>query len=59
MSREIKFRGWHEEDKIMVYDLNSLRLIHGVLFPIVIEEFSQNIQKSSEIYTKTLNFWRK
>lgn len=29
--RELKFRAWHEEDKVMVYDLNSPRLLHGVL----------------------------
>lgn len=31
MNREIKFRAWSEEDKVMIYDLNSLRLFHGVL----------------------------
>lgn len=31
MKRQIKFRAWHPEDKVMVYDLNSLRLFHGVL----------------------------
>jgi uncharacterized phage protein (TIGR01671 family) len=29
--REIKFRSYHREDKVMVYDLNSPRLIHGEL----------------------------
>lgn len=33
MTRQIKFRAWHQEDKVMVYDLNSLKLFHGVLNP--------------------------
>lgn len=28
---ELKYRAWHEEDKVMIYDLNSLRVFHGVL----------------------------
>lgn len=31
--RIIKFRAWHPKDKVMVYDLNSLKLFHGVLLP--------------------------
>jgi len=31
MNRELKFRGFHKIDKIMVYDLNSPRLLHGKL----------------------------
>lgn len=31
MIREIKFRAWCEEDKVMITDLNSVRLQHGVL----------------------------
>lgn len=31
MAREIKFRGYHSEDKVMVYKLNSLKLFDGVL----------------------------
>jgi uncharacterized phage protein (TIGR01671 family) len=26
-----EFRAWHEEDQVMIYDLNSPRLFHGVL----------------------------
>jgi len=29
--REIKFRAWHPEDKVMIYDLNTPKLYHGVL----------------------------
>jgi hypothetical protein len=29
--RIIKFRAWCEEDKVMIYDLNSPRLQHGEL----------------------------
>jgi len=29
--RIYKFRAWHEEDQVMIYDLNSPRLFHGVL----------------------------
>lgn len=29
--RTLKFRAWCEEDKVMIYDLNSPRLIHGEL----------------------------
>jgi len=31
MNREYKFRAWHPEDKVMVYDLNSPQLFHGIL----------------------------
>lgn len=31
MSREFKFRGWNTEDKVMVYNLNSLRIYNGKL----------------------------
>lgn len=27
------FRVWHREDKVMIYDVNSLSLVHGVLLP--------------------------
>lgn len=30
-NRIYKFRAWHAEDKVMVYDLNSPQLFHGVL----------------------------
>lgn len=29
--RELKFRAWCHEDKVMIYDLNSPRLVHGEL----------------------------
>lgn len=29
--REIKFRAWDQGDKVMIYDLNSPHLLHGVL----------------------------
>lgn len=29
--RELKFRAWCNEDKVIIYDLNSPRLIHGYL----------------------------
>jgi len=31
MSRERKYRAWNTVDKVMIYDLNSLRTINGVL----------------------------
>jgi len=31
--RQFRFRAWHPEDKVMVYDLNSLRVFGGVLIP--------------------------
>src|SRR5215813_6718295 len=31
MTRPLKFRAWHEEDKVMVYELNSPRLVDGEL----------------------------
>ncbi len=29
--RIYKFRAWHEEDQVMIYDLNTPSLFHGVL----------------------------